>query len=106
MPEISETFTGQTVICTFDVTPGTAEDLVEALRSAWDDVVTRHPGFLGGAIHMNDAQTRVASYSQWKARSDYQEMLRSPEMRARSRIIHGFARSFEPVMYEVVASYD
>ena len=106
MPQIRPDFTGQTVITTFDVTPGTAHDLLDALTDAWAQVISKQPGFLGGAVHLNDAQTRIATYSQWQARGDYQAMLRTPEMRARNREINALCRSFEPVMYEVQSVYD
>lgn len=105
MPDIRENAAMQTVICTFDVTPGTAEDVVEALNDAYATVISRQPGFIAAAVHLNDAQTRIATYSQWQARGDYQAMLRTPEMRERNRAIHAMCRSFEPVMYEVAAVY-
>ena len=105
MTRIDTGFTGQTVICTFDVTPGTAQDVLEALQDAYASVISRQPGYVSGAVHLNDAQTRIATYSQWQDRGDYQAMLRSPEMRDRNRMIHGMCRSFEPVMYEVVSTY-
>lgn len=92
----------QTVITTFDVTPGTCGDLLDALRAVYAEVITRAPGFLGGAIHVNDAQTRVCSYSRWQRREDFLAMLRSPEMTARSRALGELSRNFEPVLYEVV----
>lgn len=101
MPTITPDFDGQTVITTFEMTPGTAHDLLEALTDAWDQVISRQPGFIAGAVHLNDAQTRIATYSQWRARGDYQAMLRTPEMRERNRVINQLCRSFEPVMYEV-----
>ena len=64
MPQIRKDFDGQTVITTFEVTPGTAHDLLEALTAAWDEVISKQPDFLGGAVHLNDAQTRIATYSQ------------------------------------------
>ena len=106
MPQIRPDFTGQTVITTFDVTPGTAHDLLDALTDAWDQVISKQPGFQGGAVHLNDAQTRIATYSQWQARGDYQAMLRTPEMRERNRAINALCRSFEPVMYEVQSVFD
>ena len=105
MPQIRPDFTGQTVITTFDVTPGTAHDLLDALTDAWEKVISKQPGFLGGAVHLNDAQTRIATYSQWRDRRDYQAMLRSPEMRERNRAIHSMCRHFEPVMYEVIDTW-
>ena len=106
MPQIRPDFSGQTVITTFDVTPGTAQDVVDALTEAYDRVISRQPGYVSGAIHLNDAQTRIATYSQWQARGDYQAMLRTPEMRERNREINALSRSFEPVMYEVQSVYD
>ncbi|MDO5606620.1 MAG: antibiotic biosynthesis monooxygenase family protein [Paracoccus sp. (in: a-proteobacteria)] len=106
MPNIRSDFQGQTVITTFEVTPGTAQDLLDALSDAWAQVISRQPGFIGGAIHLNDAQTRIATYSQWQSRGDYQAMLRLPEMRERNRVIHQFCRSFEPVMYEVQSVFE
>ena len=105
MPDISPDFSGQTIICTFDVTPGTAHDVLEALNEAYAQVISRQPGFVSAAVHLNDAQTRIATYSQWRQRSDYQAMLRTPEMRERNRAIHTMCRSFEPVMYEVASVY-
>lgn len=105
MTSIDTAFTGQTVICTFDVTPGTAQDVLEALQDAYAHVISRQPGYVSGAVHLNDAQTRIATYSQWRDRKDYQAMLRSPDMRERNRLIHAMCRSFEPVMYEVVSTY-
>ena len=105
MPYIRQDFDGQTVICTFEVTPGSAHDVLDLLNTAWDEVISRQPGFVSGAIHLNDAQTRIATYSQWRDRRDYQAMLRSPEMRERNRQINGMCKSFEPVMYEVQAVF-
>ena len=101
MPDIRPDFDGQTVICTFEVTPGTAHDVLEMLTDAWDQVISRQPGFVSGAIHLNDAQTRIATYSQWRDRKDYQAMLRTDEMRQRNRNINGMCKSFEPIMYEL-----
>lgn len=105
MTTITRDFDGQTVITTFEMSPGTAADLMEALQAAWAEVISRQPGFIAGALHMNDAQTRIASYSQWRDRRDYQAMLRTPEMRERNRHIHTLCKSFEPVMYEVQATF-
>lgn len=106
MTQIARDFQGQTVICTFDVTPGSAHDVLDALTAAYDQVIRHQSGYVSGAVHLNDAQTRIATYSQWQDRRDYQAMLRSPEMRERNRAIHAMCRHFEPVMYEVIDSWD
>lgn len=95
----------QTVITTFDVTPGTCHDLLDALQDAYDLFISKQPGFIAAALHVNDAQTRIANYSQWQHREDFMAMLRTEEMRTRNRHINALCRSFEPVMYEVMHTH-
>lgn len=96
---------GQVIITTFEVTPGTCQDLLDELTAAYAEVISRCEGFIGSALHVNDAQTRIANYSQWRQRGDFQAMLRLPEMRERNRRLNALAKNFEPVMYDVVASF-
>ena len=105
MPRISRDAQVQTVITTFEMTPGTCQDLMDALTDAYDAFISKQPGFIAAGLHVNDAQTRIANYSQWQRREDFQAMLRSDEMRQRNRHINGLCRSFEPVMYEVAATF-
>ena len=105
MTTISSDFNGQTVITTFEMTPGTAQDLIEALTDAYESFIRHQPGFIAAGLHMNDAQTRIANYSQWRDRKDFQAMLRTPEMRERNRRFAELCSRFEPVMYEVIAAF-
>lgn len=105
MPTIDPGKTCQTVITTFECSPGTCADLMDALRAAYSEFIAQQPGFIAAGLHVNDAQTRIANYSQWERREDFQAMLRSDEMRQRNRHINGLCRSFEPVMYEVAATF-
>ena len=106
MPQIKTPADCQTVITTFEMTPGTCQDLLEALNAAYGEFISKQPGFIAAGLHVNDAQTRIANYSQWRRREDFQAMLRSEEMRARNRQIAALSRSFEPVLYDVAAVYD
>ncbi|WP_424970926.1 antibiotic biosynthesis monooxygenase family protein [Dinoroseobacter sp. S76] len=106
MPQISKTTDLQTVVTTFEVTPGTCQDLLEALTDAYGSFISKQPGFISAGLHVNDAQTRIANYSQWVRREDFQAMLRTEEMRARNRQISALCRSFEPVLYDVAAVFD
>jgi quinol monooxygenase YgiN len=101
MPTIARDADLQTVITTFETNPGTCQDLLDLLRDAYDGFIRKQPGFIAAGLHVNDAQTRIANYSQWRNRDDYKAMLRSDEMRARNREIVKHCRGFEPVMYEV-----
>jgi len=106
MPNISKEAELQTVITTFEMTPGTCQDLLDAMTDAYDQFISKQPGFIAAGLHVNDAQTRIANYSQWRRREDFQAMLRSEEMRERNRKINQLCRSFEPVMYDVLQAYD
>ncbi len=105
MLHISTETTSQTVLTTFEVTPGTCQDLLDALTAAYRDVISKQAGFIAAGLHVNDAQTRIANYSQWQDRKDFQAMLRTDEMRKRNRIFNEMCKSFEPVMYEVTATF-
>jgi len=105
MLHISTDTTSQTVLTTFEVTPGTCQDMLDALTDAYRDVISKQPGFIAAGLHVNDAQTRIANYSQWDDRKDFQAMLRTDEMRKRNRIINEMCKGFEPVMYEVAATF-
>ncbi|GAA6208218.1 antibiotic biosynthesis monooxygenase [Cognatishimia sp. WU-CL00825] len=106
MPQIKKGEARQTVITTLDVTPGTCQDVIEALTEAYDLIISKQPGFIAAGLHVNDAQTRVANYSQWENREAFQAMLRTPEMRDRNRRINELCKSFEPVMYDVIDTFD
>lgn len=106
MPRISSGAALQTVITTFEMTPGTCEDLLEELRDAYASFISKQPGFIAAALHVNDARTRIANYSQWKQREDFLAMLRSEEMRERNRRFSALCHRFEPVLYEVGAAFD
>lgn len=105
MPNISKAAQVQTVITTFEMTPGTCQDLIEALTDAYAEFISKQPGFIAAGLHVNDAQTRIANYSQWERREDFQAMLRTPEMRDRNRRINEMCKSFEPVMYDVAETF-
>lgn len=105
MPTISKDAQVQTVLTTFETTPGTCQDLLDALTGAYAEFISKQPGFVAAGLHVNDAQTRIANYSQWARREDFMAMLRTEEMRRRNRAINDLCKSFEPVMYEVAATF-
>jgi quinol monooxygenase YgiN len=88
------------------MTPGTCYDLLDELKDAYENFIRHQPGFIGAGLHVNDAQTRIANYSQWRRREDFLAMLRTAEMRDRNRSISALCKSFEPVMYDVAESFD
>ena len=105
MPTIKRDEDRQTVITTFETSPGMCADLLEKLEAAYEEFISHQPGFVAAGLHVNDAQTRIANYAQWERREDFLAMLRSDEMRSRTREINQLCRSFEPVMYDVAGTY-
>jgi len=105
MPTITTDRQGQTVITTFECSPGTCADLLEALTHAYEEFISNQPGFISAGLHVNDAQTRIANYSQWEQRENFLAMLRTDEMRNRNRAIAALCSRFEPVMYEVTSVF-
>lgn len=105
MPQLQTDPQIQTVITTFEVTPGTCDDLIDLLREVFGAHISRQPGFVSAVLHVNDARTRVANYSQWRSRADFLAMLRGEGMREHNRRLHELSRSFEPVMYEVADAF-
>jgi quinol monooxygenase YgiN len=106
MPHISDDTGLQTVLTTFETSPASCPDLMAELRAAYAEFISLQPGFVGAALHVNDARTRVANYSQWRNRDDFKDMLKTDEMRERNQRINALCRGFEPVMYEVFATHE
>ncbi|MEM9394869.1 MAG: antibiotic biosynthesis monooxygenase [Pseudomonadota bacterium] len=106
MPHICQSANLQTVITTFEVTPGTCQDLLDALHAAYGEFISHQHGFIAAGLHVNDARTRIANYSQWSRREDFLSMLRSTDMRNRSRDFSALSRNFEPVLYDVDAVFE
>ena len=96
----------QTVITTYEVTHGAFADLLEELQDAFQEFIRHQPGFVAGAIHSNDAQTRIANYTQWENRELFLAVLRTKEMRSRNKKFSELSKSFAPVLYEVSAIFE
>lgn len=105
MPKIDLSASCQTVITTYELTPGTCQELLEALQSAYADFISQQPGFIAAGLHVNDAQTRIANYSQWRDREDFLAMLRTEEMQRYNHRFNDLCKSFEPVMYDVADAF-
>ncbi|MCB1461342.1 MAG: antibiotic biosynthesis monooxygenase [Nitratireductor sp.] len=102
---ISQDHDVQTVMVTYDVSFGTYEELMGILSSTYKDHLAKQDGFIGAAIHVNEAKTRVASYSQWDTREHFLSVLRSEHMQAVNRKLADLSKGFEPVLYEIKQVY-
>lgn len=101
MVTITENQTCQTVMLTYEVPLGAFDELHALLTSAYREFLSKRKGFIGAAIHANEAQTRVASYSQWASREDFLAVLRSEYMQKVNRQLGNISKGFEPVLYDV-----
>ncbi len=106
MPQIRKDAGLQTIITTFEVAPAECQALIDLLREACRDFVSKQPGFVSVALHVNDARTRIANYSQWRSREDFQALQRSDEMQAYLQRFLELAKDYQPVMYDVVMVAD
>jgi quinol monooxygenase YgiN len=95
----------QTVMVTYDVGFGTFDELLAILETAYDDFISRQKGFVDAAIHVNDAKTRIASYSHWEKRDDFLSVLRSAHMQKVNKQLADLSKGFEPVLYEISNMY-
>ena len=102
MPEIREDSSLQTIITTYEVSPVECQDLLDHLTWLIKEVFNSQPGFISASLHVNDARTRVANYSQWETREAFQNMLKRESIQPHIRRTADLCRNFEPVLFEVV----
>ncbi len=66
----------QDVITTFEVNPGTCQDLLDELEDLYATYASKLPGFVSAALHVNDARMRIAIHSRWETREAFLALLR------------------------------
>jgi len=96
----------QTVLSTFEVNPVNCQDLIDHISDLCARILRFQPGFISSSLHVNDARTRVANYTQWETREAFQDMLRREDIRPDIKKAAALADKFEPVMYDVVYCSD
>jgi quinol monooxygenase YgiN len=89
------------LINTFYVNPEKAEDLVEMLTKATDEVMRHQPGFISANLHISLDKTRVVNYAQWRSKEDFERMQSNPEAKPHMKQAAELAERFEPVLYKV-----
>ena len=100
-----------TVVVTVDTTADVIGDLVEHARSGLDRF-TDYDGFIGGALHISDDETRLVQYLQWASEKAYVECRDDPKWneiattaRFADHVVAGRAR-VDARTYSVVAHSD
>lgn len=90
-----------TFINTFRADPEKAEDLLEALNKATEEIFRYEPGFVSVSLHVSADRSRVVNYAQWRSKQDYEAMSKKPEVQAHMKGAAALALSFDPVDYEL-----
>lgn len=93
-----------TLINVFTVEPDRQQELVELLTLATTSSVRQVPGFVSASLHRSLDGRRVTMYAQWRSHADYERMRANPAASPYLTRALTFA-SFEPGMYEVVATF-
>lgn len=89
------------LINTFTVDPAKADELVQLLVEATEDVMKAMPGFVSANLHVSEDRTRVVNYAQWRSKADFEAMRRNPEAGPHMKAAAELAEGFEPVIYEL-----
>jgi quinol monooxygenase YgiN len=92
------------LINVFTVDPADQQRLLDLLRRATDEFVSRAPGFLSATLHRGLDGSKVAMYAQWRSVEDYEAMRRDPGPRPFLEEALTFAK-FEPGMYEIARGF-
>ena len=87
-----------TLINTFRVDPGKADELVAVLHEALATMRTLD-GFVSANLHLSADRTRVVNYVQWRSHADFEAMLQNPEAQPHMEEAADIADSYEPVFY-------
>lgn len=90
-----------TIINVFTVEPERAQELVDVLIRNTEEVISRHPGHMSTSLHLGRNGTRVANYSQWRSREDFDSMLDDPAAQAGMQAVRRLATP-DAHHYEVV----
>ena len=93
------------LINVFTVDPVNQSELVELLTRATADDVRHVPGFVGSTLHRSLDGTKVTMYATWESSDAYAAMRANPQASPYLDRALEIA-SFDPGMYEIVATFD
>ncbi|MGI4793157.1 MAG: antibiotic biosynthesis monooxygenase family protein [Janthinobacterium lividum] len=88
-----------TLINTFEVEPGHADELLAVLSRATDDYIRTVPGFISANLHVSFDKKNVANYAQWRSQADLDAFMADPQARAHMHEAAAIATSFRPLLY-------
>jgi heme-degrading monooxygenase HmoA len=90
-----------TLINVYEVETDKQAQLVQHLAEATEKVLRRKPGFVSVSIHRSLDGTRVANYTQWASKDDFDRLLKDPEAQVQMKQFAEIAKSVSPTLYQV-----
>jgi heme-degrading monooxygenase HmoA len=90
-----------TLINVYEVDPEKQAELAQRLADSTERVLRHLPGFVSVNIHRSFDRTRVANYTQWASKDDFDRMTKSPEAQAEFKRFAAVAKSVSPMLYQV-----
>jgi len=93
-----------TLINVFTVDPERCDELVQVLVDATAETMRHLEGFVSANIHRSLDGSRVVNYAQWATMDAFMDMLDRPEVKPHLDRAAELARSFDPVVCQVVES--
>jgi quinol monooxygenase YgiN len=89
------------LINTFEVAPEKADELVDLLKDATKQVMSRIDGFVSANLHVSTDKKRVVNYAQWRDKAAFDAMQKNPEAGKHMAAAAKLATSFDPVFYDL-----
>lgn len=90
-----------TFINIYEVAPERQAELAELLSTATEETLRHMPGFVSVNIHRSMDGNRVANYTQWASKDEFERMGKAPEAQALFRKFAALAKSVAPAIYQV-----
>ncbi len=90
-----------TLINTFVVKPGKADELLALLVEATEKTMRHRPGFVSANFLRSLDGTRVINYGQLRSTEDFDALKDDPEARRHMDAATRLVEKFEPVIYRV-----
>jgi heme-degrading monooxygenase HmoA len=90
-----------TFINIYEVAPEKQAELAELLSAAAAETFRHMPGFVSVNIHRSTDGNRVANYTQWASKDEFERMGNSAEAQALFRKFAAVAKSVAPAVYRV-----
>jgi len=91
-----------TLINVFTVEPENQMALLEQLKLATENVMSKYPGYISANLHVSDDGKTVTNYAQWASLQDYLNVFKDQKALEHMKHAASFALEFKPVTYNEI----